>query len=233
MGLLCLLMMICFISSQLSAESVSRKQRSSRRPAAGERSHSWYRVKSRDTLYRISNRFKVSQDDLCRINHINNRCSIKAGTLLKIPALPSTSKEKRNTVSKIADDASSRTSDPHPAFIWPIRNIVHCSSEQMRGVKSIGITITGRPGASVLSSASGVVRRVGYMRGYGNYVVISHRERYATVYANLGKILVTEGERIRSGIPIARIEGNDTDLHFQIDHEGRPKDPLKFLPKRS
>ena len=118
-------------------------------------------------------------------------------------------------------------------FIWPVHEVITYSNESLTGVKSIGITITGKPGSAIVSSASGVVRRIGHMRGYGKYIVITHKDRFATVYANLGAIMVTEGDHIDRGKIIAKISNEDKYIHFQIDREGKPTNPLNLLPKRS
>ena len=103
--------------------------------------------------------------------------------------------------------------------------------DEFNGVRPIGIIITGTPGSAVLSSAPGVVKKIGQMRGFGKYVVINHAGRYATVYANLGEITVSEGEKILAGYMIGKINKSDKRIHFQIDFEGKPENPLKYLPK--
>ena len=115
-------------------------------------------------------------------------------------------------------------------FRWPLKKVMSYCRDGKKGVKSIGIVITGRPGSSVVTAATGIVTKIGYMRGFGKYIVISHADRYVTVYANLHKISVREGERIAKGIPIGSLNDSERRLHFQIGYAGKPKDPIKFLP---
>jgi lipoprotein NlpD len=107
------------------------------------------------------------------------------------------------------------------------------SNDSYNGVKPIGLIIKGRSGGEILSSAAGIVKKIGYMRGFGNYIVLVHTGRFSTVYSRVGKVLVGEGESIHAGVAIGIIDNNTDILHFQIDYEGKPANPLKFLPPRS
>ena len=45
-----------------------------------------YTIKTGDTLWRISNRFKVSREDLLKLNGIKDANKLYAGRTIKIPA---------------------------------------------------------------------------------------------------------------------------------------------------
>ncbi|MFW6366558.1 MAG: murein hydrolase activator EnvC family protein, partial [Spirochaetota bacterium] len=100
------------------------------------------------------------------------------------------------------------------------------------GVKSIGIVIQTQGRSPVYCAENGVIKKIGYMRGYGNYVVVVHSSRFMTVYANLGAVAVKDGQHIRKGNVIGTLESTDGHLHFQINHAGKPLDALAILPKR-
>ncbi|MDO8933684.1 MAG: peptidoglycan DD-metalloendopeptidase family protein [Rhodocyclaceae bacterium] len=101
---------------------------------------------------------------------------------------------------------------------------------------SKGIDIAGRTGEPVHAAAEGIVSYVGSgLRGYGNLVVIRHNATYLTVYAHNSRILVKEKQAIAKGQKIAEIGSSDADqtkLHFEIRRQGKPVDPLKYLPAR-
>lgn len=179
-----------------------------------------YRIRKGDTLYRISKRFNTSVKKIISINRIKDTRNIKIGTKLKIP--------RRNPLTA---RQHKRVSKKNIHFSWPIQNKVKIRRDGQKGVKSIGIFITGKPGEHVLSSATGVVKKIGRMRGFGNYVVIKHTKRYMTVYSNIDSINVVEGEKIKRGEHIGRIHNSDNELHFQINYSGKPQDPLRLLPK--
>ncbi len=189
-----------------------------------------YRVQNNDTLYGISKKFNVPVDIIVEINCLKNRNRILKGTILKIPYTGNT--PKKNT-SREVKPVQQPSGNENPRFKWPIKNIQSVKRDGSDGVKSIGVIINTKPGSLVLSAATGVIKKIGYMRGFGNYVVIMHQNRYATVYANLDAIFVNPGQEIETGRPIGKIQNNLTSLHFQIDHAGKPLNPLKYLPKRS
>ncbi len=180
-------------------------------------------VRKGDTLTRISRKYGVTISAIIKQNKIKNANSLKTGARLVIPTV---SFSNQSVLKKTAGKIPSG----HPRFKWPVRTVIRCRQDGLDGVKPIGIIITGNPGALVFSSAAGIVRKVGHMRGFGHYIVIGHMQRYTTVYSNLGEIDVKEGERLNEGIPIGRIGSGDRELHFQIDHEGKPENPLNYLP---
>lgn len=100
-----------------------------------------------------------------------------------------------------------------------------------------GLDIGGKPGQSVIASASGTVLYVGSgIRGYGKLIVIRHSRAFSTVYAHNSEIAVKEGQRVVKGQKVAEMGNTDTDqvkLHFEIRRLGKPTDPAKFLPDRS
>ena len=98
-----------------------------------------------------------------------------------------------------------------------------------------GIDIAGKSGEPVLAAANGHVLFVGTMRGYGNLVIVKHTKELWSAYAHNKTILVKEGQNVTKGQQIAEMGDSDTDsvkLHFELRKEGKPVDPLKYLPVR-
>jgi LysM repeat protein len=180
-----------------------------------------YRPKKGDTLYSISRKFGARVDDICRLNGFNKNSPLPADTRIKIPV-----------VAKKGGRPAEREESGHH-FIWPLRKISGISRDGQDGVRPIGLIIKGEGSAQVISSASGTVKKIGFMRGFGRYVVIKHGDGYLTVYAKMDKVSVSEGEKINIGGVIGRIDGSERRLHFLINCGGRALDPLKVLPKRS
>jgi lipoprotein NlpD len=55
------------------------------------------------------------------------------------------------------------------------------------------------------------------------------------VYAHNSRILVKDGQAVTAGQKIAELGNSDADqpkLHFEVRQQGKPVDPLKFLPPR-
>jgi len=122
---------------------------------------------------------------------------------------------------------------PEGDWMWPAAGkLVGTFSE----ASSKGVDIAGQLGDPVVAAGDGKVVYAGAgLRGYGNLVIIKHDATYLSAYAHNQKILVKEGQSVRKGQQIAQLGESDADrpkLHFEIRRQGRPVDPVKYLPKR-
>lgn len=118
-------------------------------------------------------------------------------------------------------------------WLWPTAGKV---IETFDDPRNKGIDIAGTEGALVQAAADGEVVYVGSaVRGYGNLVIVRHSDEFITAYAHNRKVLVAEKQTVKRGQPIAELGRSDADrpkLHFEIRHQGKPVDPLKYLPAR-
>ncbi|NUS39191.1 MAG: peptidoglycan DD-metalloendopeptidase family protein [Lysobacter sp.] len=101
---------------------------------------------------------------------------------------------------------------------------------------SQGIDIGGRSGQPVLAAADGVVVYSGSgLVGYGELVIIKHNDSWLSAYGHNRARLVNEGQLVKAGQQIAEMghTGAARDmLHFEIRYNGKPVDPLQYLPQR-
>jgi lipoprotein NlpD len=99
-----------------------------------------------------------------------------------------------------------------------------------------GIDVSGRAGQPVLAAADGVVVYSGSgLVGYGELVIVKHNDNWLSAYGHNRARLVNEGQLVKAGQPIAEMghTGAARDmLHFEIRYNGKPVDPLGYLPKR-
>lgn len=99
-----------------------------------------------------------------------------------------------------------------------------------------GIDLDGKLGEAVTASAGGNVVYAGSgLTGYGQLIIVKHNEQFLSAYAHNSKLLVAEGQDVKAGQKIAEIGSSGTDhnkLHFEIRREGKPVDPLQYLPAR-
>lgn len=182
-----------------------------------------YIVRKGDTLFKISRKFNTTAAEIARFNKLENRNKIFAGMCLKIPDSRNHQNSNNNT--------KKNNKKENPDFIWPLKKIYGTRRDGLEGVKSIGIIITGKRDTSVFSSAEGIITKVGHMRGFGNYIIVKHKNKYLTIYSNLKNIKVSEGNRIKKGEKIGSLNGDK--LHFQIGYAGKPEDPLIYLSRKS
>lgn len=83
------------------------------------------------------------------------------------------------------------------------------------------------------ASKAGVVTFAGNMSGYGKIIIIKHDNGYETRYAHLSVISTNVGEHVNKGDLIGKTgnSGRTTGphLHFEVRHNGIPKNPMKYL----
>lgn len=117
-----------------------------------------------------------------------------------------------------------------PAWAWPVKgNVIAKFTEVNKG-----IDIAGTKGTPVLAAESGkVIYNEAGMRGYGRLIIIKHSDEWLSAYAHNDKVLVKQNQDVKKGEKIAEMGASDADrvkLHFEIRRQGKPVDPLKYLP---
>ncbi|MCL2308405.1 MAG: peptidoglycan DD-metalloendopeptidase family protein [Proteobacteria bacterium] len=117
---------------------------------------------------------------------------------------------------------------------WPTQGKVISTYSEKSSLK--GIDIVGAIGQPVVASAAGRVVYVGSgLRGYGKLVIVKHNDTFLSVYAHNRELLVQQGQQVTRGQKIAEMGNTDADqvkLHFEIRKDGKPVDPMQFLPAR-
>jgi murein DD-endopeptidase MepM/ murein hydrolase activator NlpD len=98
-----------------------------------------------------------------------------------------------------------------------------------------GINISAPKGTPVLAANSGVVVHAGnQVRGFGNLVLISHKDGKKTVYAHLDEVRVKVNDIVQAGQKIGTVgrTGNVSkpQLHFEIRKGTKPVDPGTYIP---
>jgi lipoprotein NlpD len=118
-------------------------------------------------------------------------------------------------------------------WLWPVDGKVISTFADGNGK---GIDIAGKAGDPVVATAAGKVVYAGSgLRGYGKLVIIKHDDSFLSAYAHNRQLLVNEGQSVSKGQKIAELGNTDADrpkLHFEIRRQGKPVDPLKYLPNR-
>lgn len=134
--------------------------------------------------------------------------------------------------------APAPTPAPGPAptgWGWPSNGIL-IGKFSSNGSLNKGIDIAGDLGQPVLAASDGTVVYAGSgLRGYGELVIIKHSDTYVSAYGHNRRLLVREGQQVKVGQTIAEMGSTGTDrvkLHFEIRRQGKPVDPLQFLPRR-
>lgn len=120
-------------------------------------------------------------------------------------------------------------------FRWPVKGrIISKFGAKRNGARNDGINLSVPFGTDVKAAADGVVAYAGNeLKGYGNLVLIRHRNNWVSAYAHNSKILVRRGQRIRRGHTIAKAGNSGSvsqpQVHFELRKEAKPVDPLKYM----
>ncbi len=136
------------------------------------------------------------------------------------------------TLKKSGKPAAKGGNAPIKRWHWPTRGKVVTSFSKSGGK---GIDIAGKLGQPILAVSDGdVVYSGSGLIGYGQLIIVKHNKRYLSAYAHNNKILVKEGDTVKGGQRIAEMGrggSNRALLHFEIRRDGRPIDPMRYLPK--
>jgi lipoprotein NlpD len=221
-----------------------------------------HQVSAGETLYSIAWRHGIDYRQLARHNNIGAPFTIYPGQSLRLdvsasavasaptpsaaqtPTRPSTARPAATstTPSRSENRTASRATSPPPALVsgapswhWPAQGRIISAFGASTGLNQ-GIDIEGELGEPVIAAASGQVVYAGSgLRGYGNLLIIKHNDTYLSAYAHNDRLLKSEGDTVKAGEQVAEMGSsgvNRVKLHFEIRREGRPVDPIRYLPRR-
>jgi len=96
-----------------------------------------------------------------------------------------------------------------------------------------GIDFAVGTGYPIKAAGPGVVVWAGPRGGYGNAVIIDHRNGLATLYAHQSKVNVDVGQKVTSGQVVGFVGqtglATGPHLHFEVRELGDPVDPMLYL----
>jgi lipoprotein NlpD len=225
-----------------------------------ERERAVYVVRPQDTLYSIAWRYGLDFRDLARWNNIGPDFRITVGQTLVVtpdsraapavrrasappkaparstPAPPTatgpTATGPTGTGPTAATGPTASTAPmtrSAPGWSWPTDR-----SGAPRPVPSGGVLLSGHVGQDIRAAAAGrVVYNGSGIRGYGNLIIIKHGENLLSAYAHNRDSLVHDGQQVALGEVIGHMgEGAPQKpvLYFEIRRDGKPINPLRFLP---
>ncbi|MBL9038836.1 MAG: peptidoglycan DD-metalloendopeptidase family protein [Archangium sp.] len=96
-----------------------------------------------------------------------------------------------------------------------------------------GIDVRAAAGTPVVAVAQGTVAFAGWLKGYGNVVIVDHGSGYHSLYAHLASAAVEVGNAVEEGEQLGDVgdtgslKGNY--LYFEIRKQGQAVDPQPWL----
>ena len=98
---------------------------------------------------------------------------------------------------------------------------------------SNGIDIRVKKGLEITAVYDGKIIHSGYLRGYGNLIIIDHGHQYFSMISRAADFYTTEGTKIAKGDIIGMTGDGDPlygeGLHFEIRKWAKPEDPLLWF----
>lgn len=209
-----------------------------------------YTVQQGDTLYSIAWIHGHDYKTIAKWNAIRAPYRLYAGQKLRVKQPPQriAKAEKPVTIpdinqvkkakkprQKAAKQTKSSSKSAKLVWHWPAKGkIIQRYSSRQPGKK--GIVFAGKSGQSIYATTKGKVVYSGSgLVGYGKLIIIKHNEKFLSAYGHNRTLLVKEGDRVKAGQRIAEMGQSSADrvmLHFEIRRDGRPVNPLLYLPKQ-
>ena len=198
-----------------------------------------------DTVYNISKRYNITQDNLRAWNNLADN-TISVGQTLRVKpegyVAPAASASKPST-------PTTTTTAPAPSTPANTPTVSTGSSRNVSGItwqrpttgnvianfggSNKGVDIAGTQGQPVVAAADGKVVYAGSgLRGYGNLVIIQHNSSFLSAYGHNQRLLVNENQTVKRGQTIAHMGNTDaprTQLHFEIRQNGKPVNPANYV----
>ncbi len=183
-----------------------------------------YTVYERRSVKSLGKEFNIKIKDIKYFNHIS-RSYLSSGDWIFLPGAAKTSIEQALFYGDAFIDPlpKSRISSEYGYRIHPIKN---------RYIFHGGIDLAANYNTPVLAAQKGVVIFTGFVKGYGNLIILVHRYGYKTYYGHLARILVKKGQKIKISALIGRVgsTGDSTGphLHFELRRNNKRVNPKRF-----
>ncbi|MBR6901859.1 MAG: peptidoglycan DD-metalloendopeptidase family protein [Synergistaceae bacterium] len=125
--------------------------------------------------------------------------------------------DKKNSSSAKSQPAPSSSKNSVKTLIWPVNGTVTMQYGSRvhpvfkTKIFNSGIDIKAAAGTPVKAAGPGEVLYQGWLKGFGQVVIIDHGGDLSTVYAHLGGASVREGSTVKAGTVIGRVGNSGTD----------------------
>lgn len=199
-----------------------------------------YKVRAGDTLYSIAWQSGHDYKDIARWNGIAKPYTIYAAQVISLKprkkaylsGKKSQVKESKTLKKQKVTKTSSNKINKGLKLVWqwPIEFV---SLE--KGTIKTGVVLRAKAGGLVRSSEHGKVVYAGNgLKGYGNLVIVLHKNDFLTAYGYNKRLLVREGSYVKKGQAIAEIGRDSMNryvLFFELRQHGKAVSVVKYFPR--
>ena len=182
-------------------------------PIAGVR----HIVKNGDTISSIAKKYEGDADEILSFNQLASASDIVVGDTLIIPggelhATPAPAETTKSGKTKASGGSGAGFTHPAPGSV---------KTQGIHGYNAVDLA--GSTGSTIRAAAAGeviVAKSGGWNGGYGNYIVVKHRNGTQTLYAHLSSLSVGVGSYVEQGQTIGGMgntgRSTGTHLHFEV-----------------
>ncbi len=213
-----------------------------------------HRVEPGETAFSIARTYNVPVDALAEWNGLGTDLSLRAGQYLLIPTAlepppavvptppgrgslapepPSAAKPLPTSSPQPAAAAPATAPQAAPAEAETARLRMPVAGKIVRTYEkgtNDGIGIAAPPGTPVSAAEDGTVAAITRDTDQVPIMVIRHAGNILTVYAGIDSILVSKGDTVKRGQPIAQVRAADPSfLHFEVREGFESTDPVRYL----
>jgi murein DD-endopeptidase MepM/ murein hydrolase activator NlpD len=211
-----------------------------------------HKIRKGDTLYKLSREYTVDVSEIIHYNNIKNAKSLAVGKLVKIViernGYENYSTNNENSINKNKLQIKHINKEKQPklvennkeidhkiSFIPPLKGkIITKFGKDKNGEVHKGIRIAHKQHHPIKAAAEGVVvYKGGDIPGYGNMVIIKHKNNYYTTYAHQHAIKVVSNQKIKAGQTIGTVGQtgavSQPQLYFSINQGGNYINPTKLV----
>jgi murein DD-endopeptidase MepM/ murein hydrolase activator NlpD len=121
------------------------------------------------------------------------------------------------------------------SFAWPLKGkILKNFGKSDTGFQNDGINIQANEGDPIQCVEDGMVAYAGNeLQGFGNLIMVKHRNGWMSAYAHCSETLVKRGDKVKRGKVIAKVGHSGSvrspQLHFELRKKTKAVDPLTYL----
>ena len=208
-----------------------RAEQAAQKNALEKEQHARQRV-----LGKISQQLRQQRREINRLQRDENRLAQLVDRLTKMLARPKTGALLRN------DNLPDNRFDGSPfdqlkgRLALPVKGEVTNRFGAPRPDSTVlwkGLFLRTFAGQAVKAVAAGRVVFADWLRGFGNLLIVDHGNGYMSLYGNNETIYKQVGDVLHGGDIVAAVGnsgGNeDSGLYFELRHESKPLDPMKWL----
>ncbi|GEM_PF-1069043 len=176
-----------------------------------------YRVQAGDSWWGIAKKFHLSVSELTSLNGRTEKEALFQNELLRISGQSVSKEEFKNFKPK-----------ERPNYPLPLKEKIEHAYSEITHQPRKGIEFAKVNSAWVRATLPGKVIGIDYMDGYENYVILEHENGWFSVYGNLERVQVVEGQTLSAKERIGTLTKN-RGLYFQVNQNKNVVNPSLFL----